>query len=640
MITVSAPGKLMLLGEHAVVYGYPCLVTAVNKRLTVTMEQTNDGKVVIDAPQSPDTRFVEEAIKQGTAAWGIRHHGLRIATTSELGNYGLGSSAAATVATLKALAVLFQKDVSDRELFELGRQVVIAVQGNGSGFDVAAAVWGGAVYFAEGGNIIEPIEAEDLPLMIAYSGVKADTTSLIAAVAEKKKQYPERVERIFTGIGKLVEQGKDALISHNWERFGKFMDFNQEYLRDLGVSTQKLEDLIRAAKNAGAMGAKLSGAGGGDCVIVLASSVKCQASRKAIEQAGGEVLEVMPNAQGVRVETGEKKPFEILEKRNVPMKATAVAPANIAFIKYWGKKDDNLRLPLNLSISMNLSEAYTTTTVEFSSGIDMDTIEGPFTEREVQRMVNHLDRIRKIANSTLRAKVMTKNSFPKGAGIASSASGFAALTVAATAALGLKPSEKELSILARLGSGSACRSIPDGFVLWEEGPPVGGSSETSYAHSLYPSDWWDLRDIVVVVASQPKDIGSTSGMENVLTSPLLDARLAAIPRRIARVKKALEQKDIHMLGEVIEEDCLDMHAVMQSQKPSLNYWTDETKQIMDSVRQWRKGGLAVYFTIDAGPNVHLICEGKVEKDVLARLEKTQGIKQIIVNKSVKGAHII
>src|SRR3989344_1628214 len=235
MIAVSAPGKLMLLGEHAVVYGYPCLVTAVNKRLTVTMEQTNDGKVVIEAQQSPDTRFVEEAVKQGTAAWGIRHHGLRITTTSELGNYGLGSSAAATVATLKALAVLFQKEISDRELFELGRRVVVAVQGNGSGFDVAASVWGGTLYFADGGKTIQPIELEELPLLVAYSGVKADTVNLVAAVAQKRKQYPERVERIFESIGKLVLQAKEALMKQDWERFGTYMDFNQEYLRDLGV---------------------------------------------------------------------------------------------------------------------------------------------------------------------------------------------------------------------------------------------------------------------------------------------------------------------------------------------------------------------------------------------------------------------
>ena len=299
MITVSAPGKLMLMGEHAVVYGYPCLVTAVDRRLTVSMEETADGMVTIDAPESNNTRFVTEAITIGTAAWGINHHGLHLATKSELGNYGLGSSAGATVATLKALAVLFQKEVSNRELFELGRRVVVAVQGNGSGFDVAASVWGGTLYFADGGKTIQPIELEELPLLVAYSGVKADTVNLVAAVAQKRKQYPERVERVFESIGKLVLQAKEALMKQDWERFGKYMDFNQEYLRDLGVSTQKLESFISAAKHAGALGAKLSGAGGGDCVIALATKDKKQETRNALEEVGGEVLELVPNAEGV-----------------------------------------------------------------------------------------------------------------------------------------------------------------------------------------------------------------------------------------------------------------------------------------------------------------------------------------------------
>ena len=304
MIKVSVPGKLMLLGEHAVVYGYPCLVTAVDRRLSVTLEETTDGKVMINAPQTNDTRFVAEAIKQGVSTWHIEHHGLRITTQSELGNYGLGSSAAATVATLKALAVLFQKDVSDREFFELGRRVVVAVQGNGSGFDVAAVVWGGTIYFSDGGKTIEQINIGDLQLIVAYSGVKADTASIVAAVADKKKQYPERVERIFESIGKLVLQAKEALVKQDWERFGKYMDFNQEYLRDLGVSTEKLEALIAAAKGAGALGVKLSGAGGGDCIVALhPDGVQGKLSVvKSIQQTGGEILDVGLGAEGTRIE--------------------------------------------------------------------------------------------------------------------------------------------------------------------------------------------------------------------------------------------------------------------------------------------------------------------------------------------------
>ncbi len=324
------------------------------------------------------------------------------------------------------------------------------------------------------------------------------------------------------------------------------------------------------------------------------------------------------------------------------MKYTAQAPANIALIKYWGKQDEALRIPLNDSISMNLSGAYTTTTVEFSTTYPHDSIElldGVFSESEQGRIRTHLDRIRRQAKMKTFARIVTKNSFPKGTGIASSASGFAALTIAASNAAGLKLSEKELTILARLGSGSACRSIPDGFVEWKKGPPSGGSDE-SYAHTLYPSSYWDLCDILLVLESKAKEISSSRGMQMVDTSPLLTARLADIPQRIARLKIAFEYKDFEKLGQAIEEDCLDMHAVMKTQKPSLVYLSSATNKVIEEVRQWRDQGIAVYFTIDAGPNVHVICEEKNKKVVLRNAQTLTGIQQVIVNTVGKGARII
>src|SRR3989339_299984 len=153
------------------------------------------------------------------------------------------------------------------------------------------------------------------------------------------------------------------------------------------------------------------------------------------------------------------------------MKATAVAPTNIAFIKYWGKKDEELRLPANGSISMNLSDLTTTTTVEFSQQYVEDSviINDGIDESQSTRVIKHLDLIRKKADLKLKAKVVSVNNFPDGTGLSSSASGFAALTLAATKATGLNLDEKELSILARQGSGSACRSISDGFVEWNKG---------------------------------------------------------------------------------------------------------------------------------------------------------------------------
>jgi diphosphomevalonate decarboxylase len=321
------------------------------------------------------------------------------------------------------------------------------------------------------------------------------------------------------------------------------------------------------------------------------------------------------------------------------MKATAVAPSNIAFIKYWGKADDELRLPLNSSLSMNLSNTYTTTTIEFSSAYKKDDIvllDGTFSSNEIARVILGLDRIRKRAGVHLHARVVTKNTFPKGTGAAASASGFAALTVAGFTALGLTLSEKELTIFARLCSGSACRSIPDGFVLWEKG----NSSDTSWAYSLYPYTYWDLYDILVIVDTTMKKVSTSEGQQGVKTSPLWQERVKGIPKKIERMKEILQKKNFSILGEMIEEDCLSMHRVMQTQTPPLFYWNDATKKLMEMVRGWRDEGIPVYFTMDAGPNVHLICEKPAVEQLKKKLAEIEGVKNIIINTSAPGAHLI
>jgi len=326
------------------------------------------------------------------------------------------------------------------------------------------------------------------------------------------------------------------------------------------------------------------------------------------------------------------------------MKQTAKAPANIAFIKYWGKSDAALRLPLNDSLSMNLSGAYTVTTVKFSRDVKKDEVTllgGEFSDAEVSRVVEGLDRIRVRAGVEHRARVVTKNTFPKGAGSAASASGFAALTLAGFASLGVQMTEKELTIFARLGSGSACRSIPDGFVVWEQGK----DSETSYAYSLFSPTYWDIRDILVIVDKRMKKVSTTEGMETITTSPHLHSRLEAVPLRMEQIKQAIREKNFTQFGEIVEEDCLDMHSVMQTQSPPLRYWNETTERVMSAVKNWRNGGgsnegLPVYFTIDAGPNVHLLCEGKDEARLLTMVRTLDGIEEIILNKPAEGARII
>jgi len=321
------------------------------------------------------------------------------------------------------------------------------------------------------------------------------------------------------------------------------------------------------------------------------------------------------------------------------MKATAVAPANIAFIKYWGKKDDTLRIPANASISMNLSAAKTTTTVSFSQEFTSDTVVlvgEDISKEETQRVIAHINRIRARAHLHMFVNVMTKNTFPKGTGVASSASGFAALTVAGCAAVGLSLSEKELTILARMGSGSACRSIPDGFVEWTDG----NTSEDSYAHSLYTHDYWDIRDILCIAETKKKETSSTKGMEFASTSPHWETRQKELPERIARIKKALKEKNLYLLGETLEEDCLSMYKVMNTQKPPLFYWNRTTEECVRAVKAFRTSGSLVYFTIDAGPNVHVICEEKNQTYVLDRVKRISGVQSVLVNTPSKGTVLV
>jgi diphosphomevalonate decarboxylase len=312
---------------------------------------------------------------------------------------------------------------------------------------------------------------------------------------------------------------------------------------------------------------------------------------------------------------------------------TAVANANIAFIKYWGNRDDKLRLPANPSLSMNLAGLETETTVDFADGLDHDEViigGEPQTGLPRDRVAAHLDIIRARAGLQKFARVQSSNNFPSGAGIASSASAFAALTLAAASAAGLNLTEPELSALARLGSGSAARSIPGGFVEWaagQDGPP-----EASYAFSIAPPEHWDLVDVIAVVSQKQKSVSSTSGHVLARTSPLQDARVAGAAGRLQRCRDALLAKDFARFAELVEADSNLMHAVMLTSNPPIIYWEPITLAIMKSVRRWRAEDLPVCFTIDAGPNVHCLCPAQAAPEVERRLRSNLDVTRILLAK--------
>ncbi len=308
--------------------------------------------------------------------------------------------------------------------------------------------------------------------------------------------------------------------------------------------------------------------------------------------------------------------------------ATARACSNIAFIKYWGNRDSALRLPANGSISMNLDSLQTVTTVRFDTALLTDRLilDGREQSGEVlMRVSRHLDHIRALAGVQTRALVISRNNFPTGAGIASSASAFSALTVAACAALGLRLNERQLSALARLGSGSACRSVPGGFVEWH----AGRDHDSSYAQSIAPPEHWALVDLVAIVSSAHKAVGSTGGHALAPTSPLQAARVADAPRRLNLCREAIRERNFEQLANVIEQDALMMHAVMMTSSPALIYWLPATLRIMQAVQQWRQAGLLAAFTIDAGPNVHVIAPAEFRTVLSERLRQIEGVDEVL-----------
>lgn len=320
------------------------------------------------------------------------------------------------------------------------------------------------------------------------------------------------------------------------------------------------------------------------------------------------------------------------------MKATAIGPSDIAFTKYWGRKNEELRLPENGSISMTLSNLLTTTTVEFSDQYQKDQITingGGVEEGEANRVIKHLDRIREIAKINLKARVVSKNNFPIGTGLSSSASGFAALTLSASKAAGLNLSEKELSILSRQASGSSCRPIVGGFVEWLDGD----TSETSYAKQIFPKNWWNIADIVAVVSEGKKEVPTSVGQAKAQSSPFLKLRLSRMKEKNRNVKKYIKERNFQKLGELIEQEALELHTIMLTQYPPLIYWTPGTLTIMKLTSHWRVEGIPVYFTINTGQNIHLITEQRNVEKVKDKLKELDFVKNIIANTAGEGTRL-
>lgn len=320
-----------------------------------------------------------------------------------------------------------------------------------------------------------------------------------------------------------------------------------------------------------------------------------------------------------------------------PGQAEAVARANIALVKYWGKRAPrdpgaNFNLPAVGSLSLTLDALSTRTRVRFDPALEADQLRlnGRDEPAAAARISRFLDIVRAAANRHVFAHVDSENNFPTGAGLASSASGFAALAAAATAALGLEPSAAELSALARRGSGSAARSIFGGFVHWHRGERDDGAD--SFAEPLAPATHWPLRVVVAVTDEAPKATGSTDGMTATqLTSPYFQAWVEGQDADLAEARAAVLARDFDRLADVTEYSCLKMHASAMAARPGVLYWNGATIEGLHAIRGLRAKGLPVCFTIDAGPQVKVVCLPEAEVMACETLLAVPGVKRVIAS---------
>ena len=313
------------------------------------------------------------------------------------------------------------------------------------------------------------------------------------------------------------------------------------------------------------------------------------------------------------------------------MKATARANTNIALIKYWGKRDEKLFLPMNSSLSITLDRFYTTTTVEFTEELKEDKLilnNHPGSNEDRNKISDFLTKIRNIAGTNLYASIITENNVPTAAGFASSASGFAALAAAATKALGLELDDEELSVIARQGSGSACRSIYGGFVEWDMGTRADGRD--SVAKQVLDEKEWKLTILSAIVAPGIKKVSSRDGMKRTVeTSPFYKGWLDTVSYDLNEAKIAIKERDFQRLGEITESNALKMHATMLGARPPILYWESGTVEIMHCIMELRLTGIPAYFTIDAGANVKILCLPDYEEEIVKALMQLKCVLRVI-----------
>ena len=612
----SSAGKAILLGEHAVVYGVPAIAAGLDRGATATARGSDEATLRVGdrTAKAGDGTELGSGFAALLGELGAPPCAVEVSLQIPPG-VGLGGSAAIAVAAARAVFE-WRGDANP----ELARVVDAAMawervfHGNPSGVDAWAAAHGGCVLYTRGSGI-QPLRfTRDLSFAVAVAGPPASTRVMVEGLARLRERKKEMVEKSFAGIESLVKNAALCIEAGDQIGHGKLLDMNQMLLAGLFLSTEEIELACNWAREAGALGAKLTGGGGG--------WLRDRAHRRQPGADPRRVAGARPDV--LRIDRPERSHPRRWNRENMN-RAIAVAHANIALAKYWGKADQGRNLAAVPSLSLTLDGLTTRTDVEFDAALAEDEVvlDGrPARDKEKKRVVTLLDRVRTLAGNSTRARVQSKNSFPTAAGLASSASGFAALALAATRAAGLELSVNQVSALARAASVSAARSLHGGFVVLPAG--------AEHAEPLAPGSHFPLAMTVALTRAGEKAVGSTEGMiRTAATSPYYAGWLEHAPHLYERIRRAVLEKDLATLGPAVEASALAMHASMFAADPPIVYFSPVTLAVMERVRELRGSGLQAYFTMDAGPHVKVITLPEIAEEVTTHLAGIPGVLQVI-----------
>ena len=609
-------GKIILMGEHAVVYGYGAIALPLfSHAVATTVEKSNtdfldcalyQGKLMNAPIQLNNVSAVIAEVKNRLQIDDF----LKITIKSQIpAGRGMGSSAAVVSSIIKAMYHYKQIFLTQEQLLEFVHIGETIAHGNPSGLDGVVVNSKVPVLFKRGKGIV-PIQSRlHGYLVIRDTCIVASTKQAVADIAQLIKSEGEYRDAL-DQLGKLSERSIRTIEEGNMSELGRFMTQAQALLKRLTVSHPQIDGLVEDALAVGALGAKLTGGGRGGCVIAL-----CQD-------------EIVRDAV---MERWSDENCWVLDLNLNLVKARA--HANIALVKYWGKEDEEQVIPYNSSLSLTLDKLYTDTIIE-TSDKDVFVLNGIMQgKNETEKIFRFVDRFRQLSHRKNPVRITSVNNFPTAAGLASSASGFAALATAANRYFNLNMSKKELSVITRFGSGSATRSLFGGFVIWQK-------DESPYAYE-YDSAEWDIAMIVVVINKEKKEISSKEAMRRtVQTSPYYPAWVLSAQSDIENMKKAIKKHDFRVVGEITQSNALRMHASMMSAVPPIIYWQPETLNVLRLVDELNKKGLDCYATMDAGPNVKILTRQSNVELIIDELSMWFDKQKMIICLPGEGATIL